>query len=112
MQHSSFIEMRSAVISEIAQLAREKYVFPEIGDTIASQIQQKLETGVYDDIPDEWALAIQLTQDLRQLSNDHHWNVAYDPRGAPEQVDPENEADQEGRHRCGAPYPGSSQRSP
>lgn len=43
MSGSSFPEMRTTVIQDIIQLAREKYVYPAIGAEIASQIQAKLE---------------------------------------------------------------------
>ena len=95
MSGSDFPEIRTATIQQIVQLAREKYVYPEIGEKIAAQIQAKLENGEYDGVTQESDLAFQLTADLRSISNDHHWSVAYDPQGAAGQVDPENEADPE-----------------
>jgi hypothetical protein len=95
----SFPKIRTTIIQNIIQLTREKYVYPEIGAKIAHQIQTKLQAGEYDDVADESELALQLTSDLRAISHDNHWNVIYDPQGAPDQVDPENEADQERRER-------------
>ncbi|MBN1581094.1 MAG: S41 family peptidase [Anaerolineae bacterium] len=93
MSDANFATVRTAVIQDVIQLTREKYVYPQIGNEIAARIQAKLEDGGYDDLADGQALAIQLTSDLRSFSNDHHWSVVYDPRGAAGQVDPENEAD-------------------
>jgi hypothetical protein len=95
MSDSNFPEIRTIVIQDIIQLTREKYVYPEIGEKIASQIQGKLENGEYDNITQESDLAFRLTTDLRSISNDHHWSVVYDPKGSAEQVDPENEGDKD-----------------
>ena len=95
MPDSNFPEIRTAVIQDTIRLAKEKYVYPEIGEKIAAQIQAKLESGEYDDITQESHLAFRLTMDLRSISNDHHWSVIYDPKGAATQVDPENEPDGE-----------------
>ena len=46
----SFPEMRTTVIQEIARLAGEKYVYPEMGQRIAAQLQAKLADGEYDDV--------------------------------------------------------------
>ena len=59
------------------------------------KFKAKLEDGEYDDVTQESDLALRLTMDLRSISNDHHWSVVYDPKGAADQVDPENEADED-----------------
>jgi len=95
MSGSNFPEIRTTVIQDIIRLAREKYVYPEIGEKTASQIQIKLEDGDYNDVNQESDLALRLTTDLRSLSNDRHWSVVYDPKGAADWVDPETEADED-----------------
>ena len=95
MSDSDFAHVRKQVIEEIVQLTRKTYVYPEIGEKVASQIQTNLEAGEYDDVADERELAFRLTSDLRSLSKDHHWSVVYDPKGAADYVDPESEADQD-----------------
>jgi hypothetical protein len=95
MSDSNFPEIRTTVIQDIIQLTRKKYVYPEIGEKIASQIQAKLEDGEYDKVTQESDLALRLTTDLRSISNDCHWSVVYDPKGAADGVDPENEADED-----------------
>jgi hypothetical protein len=95
MTDSTFPEIRKNVVQDIVRLAREKYVYPEMGENIASQIHAKLENGEYDTITQACDLAFRLTLDLRSISNDHHWSVVYDPKGVAKQVDPENEADED-----------------
>lgn len=94
MPDLDFVQIRAAVIQDVIRLSREKYVYPEIGEKIASQLQARLEAGEYADAADERELAFRLTSELRSISNDHHWSVIYDPKGAAQQVDPENEPDQ------------------
>jgi hypothetical protein len=95
MSDSDLPEVQMAVIETIIQLTKEKYVYPEIGEKIAAQIQARLESGEYDDIADENELALRLTSDLRSISNDMHWSVVYDPGGAADLVDPETEVDRD-----------------
>ncbi len=71
-------EIRRAVVQDIASLAREKYVFPDVGERMANYIEAKLEQGGYDDIGDGTEFALALTVDGRQVSNDQHWVVMYD----------------------------------
>jgi len=99
MKDSNFAEIRTKVIQDIIQLTREKYVYPEIGEKIATQIQTKLMNGEYDEVIDEMELAFNLTSDLQSISNDRHWSVVYDPKGVGDQVDPENEADEDRMRR-------------
>lgn len=94
MTDTDFAQKRRAVIQEIIRLTREKYVFPEAGEKIAAQIQDRLDEGDYDEITQASDLAFRLTTDLQSISNDHHWHVVYDPQGATTMVDPESEDDQ------------------
>ena len=91
----SFSEIRTAVIQDIARLAREKYVYPELGDQIAAHLQARLGGGTYDEVNEAGDLAYRLTLDLQSFSDDRHWSVTYDPHGTPAGVDPEHEADPE-----------------
>jgi len=90
-----FAETRTAVIQDIIRLARDKYVYPEVGEQIAAGLQDRLTDGIYDDVTREVDLAFRLTADLRSIASDRHWSVTYDPHGTPEGVDPEDEPDQD-----------------
>lgn len=93
MADIDFFQKRKAVIQDIIRLAREKYVYPEVGEKIASHLEARLEDGAYDDITQESDLASRLTADLQSISSDLHWCVVFDPQAAAAQVDPESEAD-------------------
>jgi hypothetical protein len=87
-------ELRLAVLKEIMKLTEEKYVFPEVGKQIADQLKAKLERGGYDEITEANGLALTLTSDLRELSDDHHWSVIFDPEGTVPVIDPEKVKDE------------------
>jgi len=91
--------IRQAVVLDIAKLAREKYVYPEVGEKLARSIQARLEQGSYDEFRDAGELALMLTEDLRALSNDRHWCVVYHPLRAPAKADPEAEEEKAQRAR-------------
>ena len=95
MENANFIEIRKNLIQDIIRLAREKYVYPEAGEKIAAYIQARFESGEYDEVTQGSDLAFSLTNDLRHISNDLHWNVLYRPQGFEYQVDPEKETDPE-----------------
>jgi hypothetical protein len=95
MQDTNFAKNRTAIIKDIIQLTRSKYVYPEMGEKIASEIEAKLDAGSYNNVGDENELSIRLTSDLQTISNDHHWSITYDPKGVASQVDPEHEEDEE-----------------
>jgi hypothetical protein len=69
--------LRQEIVLDIARLAREKYIFPEKGLETARAIQAHQEQGHYDEILEPHEFADRLTSDLRQVSNDQHWAVAY-----------------------------------
>jgi hypothetical protein len=87
-------ELRQAVVLDVASLAREKYVYPEVGEKLATSIRAKLQEGGYDGITQSGQLAMALTDDLRALSNDRHWSVVHDPQQTPAHLDPETEEDE------------------
>jgi len=87
-------EVRKAVVQEVVKLTREKYVFPDRGKELANQIQDKLEDGGYDAITDAHEFASVLTSDLRDISDDRHWSVIYDPDETVATIDPEKQEDQ------------------
>ena len=95
MTSKDFSEYRTEVIQEIAKLTREMYVYPDRGALIADKLLNQLADGDYDKIANENDLALQITSELRSLSNDLHWRLIFDPDRTPELVDPESEKDEE-----------------
>lgn len=80
-----------AVVGDVISLAKDIYVYPDVGERIASAVQEKLDGKEYDLISDPRDLSYRLTDDLRAESNDHHWSVIYNPDQDAALVDPELE---------------------
>jgi hypothetical protein len=95
MPQPEFEATRRRVIQEIIRLTREKYVYPEIGEQLASQLQANLDQGSYDQFSTPGELAARLTMELQSASADGHWFVAHDPQNAVDLLDPETENDQQ-----------------
>jgi hypothetical protein len=92
-------ELRRAVVRDVAHLAVEKYVYPDRGREIGTELLAKLDRGGYDGIDEPGALALALTDDLHALSKDRHWSVGYVPQRAPERVAQKGQDDQAQRAR-------------
>lgn len=75
-------DKRSAVES-VATLVEERYVFAEVGKTMADYLRRQLAQGAYEQARDEKTLAGQLTVDLRKISSDKHLNVRHSPEVLP-----------------------------
>lgn len=86
-------EVRQAVLQDLMKLTREKYVYPDVGMRIANQIQAKLEDGEYNSMDDAHEFASVLTSDLREISDDRHWSIVYDPEETVVTIDPEKQED-------------------
>src|SRR6266853_5940085 len=63
----------------MAHLLETIYVSPEIGKQLSKQLEAKFESGAYRDTSSPTQLAETLTRDLREVSNDKHLSVRYDP---------------------------------
>ena len=73
---------RAAVVEEVGRLLIEKYIFLDAAERIRAHIDDRLLDGAYDDLADPVLFAQTLTDDLRQVSQDHHFYIGYDPREA------------------------------
>lgn len=74
---------RAEIVAGAAKALREGYVYPEMGERMASGIEAKLESGAYDSVTSEMALARVLTDDLRAVSDDKHLGVGLAPSDGP-----------------------------
>ena len=72
-------EDRASVVAEAARALRDGYVYPEVGDAMARDLETKLRSGEYDNVEDESSLAARLTSDCRAVSNDRHLDVHVAP---------------------------------
>jgi hypothetical protein len=62
-------------VAEIAGLLRRNYIDPEIGETAAGLLEQRLAAGAYAAARRPHDLAARLTEDLRQATHDEHLEV-------------------------------------
>ena len=66
----------SEVATKVARLLQEKYIFPEVAETMASLL---LEKNYSQSITDTQQYAQTLTEDLQAISNDKHLQVNFNP---------------------------------
>jgi C-terminal processing protease CtpA/Prc len=85
---------RGSIVKSIVQLLAENYVFPETAEKMANYIQTKLVQGDYDSFKDGPTFCRALTTDLRQISNDTHCEVFYNPDQAKAMAQRETAEDQ------------------
>jgi hypothetical protein len=68
---------RTVVVETLSRVVRENYVFPAVGERIATGIGIRATRGDYDGIADGDILAARLTDDLRAVGDDRHLLVRY-----------------------------------
>jgi retinol-binding protein 3 len=73
---------KKEVVTKVAQLMKEKYVFADIGEKMAKYIQQQQKKRTYDSYSELKPFCAKLTSDLREISNDKHLFVFYSPEEA------------------------------
>lgn len=71
------------VIAALERQLEAYYVFPEVAATVAAQLIAKEKAGGYAAATDSKAFAKALTEDLRTLGRDKHFNVVYQPAAGP-----------------------------
>jgi len=77
-------EIRSTIDS-IGKKLKDIYVFKENGEKISDYLEKNLEAGYYNKFNKPKDLAIELTQQLQELSSDKHLSVTYAPQYFSEQ---------------------------
>lgn len=80
-------EDRANLVAEAAKALREGYVYPEVGDAMAKDLEAKLRSGEYDNVEDESSLAARITSDCRAVSNDRHLQVHVAPAESSAEAD-------------------------
>lgn len=74
-------------ISQVTNLLKEKYVFPNKATQMTKLLNKHLKNGTYNSFKNPKQLAEKLTKDLQSITNDKHLRVFYSPksqRGAKE----------------------------
>jgi len=70
---------RKAVVEELGQQLRAKYVFPDAGTSLADALRAREAAGAYAAAKDVNAFASALASDMRTLGKDGHFNVIHAP---------------------------------
>jgi len=76
---------QKTVVDSVGSKLMVNYVFPEVANEMAKNIQSKLKKGDYKSIMDPQEFATTLTTDLRAISNDKHLRVMFAPERIAEQ---------------------------
>ncbi len=66
------------VVTSLSQRMNELYVFPQTAASLGAYLEGRLEDGAYENI-ELAALAERLTEDVREITNDRHCGVQYNP---------------------------------
>lgn len=85
--HTLDRDTRLAVIDALLRQLRERYVFPEVAETMEQEIRRRLAGGEYDALTEGAALAGALTAHLQEVSRDKHLRVFYDDAPRPVRED-------------------------
>lgn len=70
---------REAIIQETTKIIVERYVFTEVAKSIKAQLLSKLQEGEFDNLTDIHSLAFGITEIIRDISKDGHFQLIYDP---------------------------------
>jgi YD repeat-containing protein len=82
--------LRASTIQLVAQVFKDQYIYPEIGQKMADTLLQKQAEGRYDDAGRVGMLADMLTEDALAVSNDKHVGVEAQNPTVQESSDPVN----------------------
>lgn len=72
--------VRSEVINTLISRLHTHYIFPNVSSEIARMFQQRQSRGEYDAISEARSFAETLTAHMRDISNDSHLLVSYEPQ--------------------------------
>ena len=70
---------RKEAIAGLAQAMRDTYVFPELANEVASELERKSAAGEYDGLATARSFADKVREDLRAAGNDRHLQFRFQP---------------------------------
>jgi hypothetical protein len=68
---------RSGALQSLEKVLREEYVFPDMGEKLATMLQTRQARGEYDSVISAKAFSELLTSQMREVSQDRHLRVRY-----------------------------------
>jgi C-terminal processing protease CtpA/Prc len=75
------------VVEALAKALKARYVFPEVADKVGPALTAKAAKGAFDGTATPEAFAEALSKDLRELGQDGHFRVRFDPEFKPQEDD-------------------------
>ncbi|REJ76105.1 MAG: hypothetical protein DWQ47_10815 [Acidobacteria bacterium] len=73
-------DQKRAVVDELKNSIVEGYILRDRAKELADHIERKFASGAYKDNGDAFAFGRALTMELREYTNDQHFNVIYHPQ--------------------------------
>lgn len=70
---------RKAIVNTLAEQLRIRYVYPAKIEPVAKQLQARSAKGAYENAQTVEAMGEALNKDLREIGNDRHFRVEFDP---------------------------------
>ena len=83
------------ILDKISSLLEKNYLFAEIGKEIGDYLQEQLNDNKYQVMTDPDSFAKQITSDLRQINQDKHLLLVYDPQKVKDLKTEESEPSEE-----------------
>jgi len=78
---------KAQTVESLCRELRARYVFPDVADKAAKELQVQLKVGAYIDAKSGTELATKLTADLNSVCHDAHLRVRYSAEKQPERRD-------------------------
>lgn len=96
------IDSTTALLKSAINELVSHYVFPDIADRVASQLQTRLDAGDYFGLDDPVALGEKITADILAITNDKHIRLRYSatPTNTPDPQGKSDQAEADYRARC------------
>jgi len=76
------------IVQRLSEKLKAYYVFPDVAEQICKYLQKHLENGAYSDFTEGNLLALALTMDLQEVSQDEHLWVRWHPEPLPDHEGP------------------------
>jgi mannitol/fructose-specific phosphotransferase system IIA component (Ntr-type) len=94
---------RREVIAALSSQLQASYIYPEIASELSKALADKEKRDGYRDATDTEAFATALTQDLRELGRDKHFQVMHDPRFSTAEAEAGTDTESESESETPAP---------
>jgi Peptidase family S41/N-terminal domain of Peptidase_S41 in eukaryotic IRBP len=90
-----------AIIEHVARLLTERYIFPDVGASLAHLLVARETAGRYAGATDPEALATLVTEDLQSVNGDRHLRLLHSEEELPDEANQDAELAELARHAAG-----------